>query len=30
MTQATAARVKPGLLATKPNRCWSWDITNGR
>ncbi|MGH3884776.1 MAG: IS3 family transposase [Pseudonocardiaceae bacterium] len=21
------ARVKPELLATKPNQCWSWDIT---
>jgi putative transposase len=21
------ARVKPELLATKPNSCWSWDIT---
>jgi putative transposase len=21
------ARVKPELLATKPNNCWSWDIT---
>jgi putative transposase len=21
------ARVKPELVATKPNRCWSWDIT---
>jgi putative transposase len=20
-------RVKPELLATKPNQCWSWDIT---
>ena len=21
------ARVKPELVATKPNQCWSWDIT---
>ncbi|MGH2604518.1 MAG: IS3-like element IS1141 family transposase, partial [Dehalococcoidia bacterium] len=21
------ARVKPELVATEPNRCWSWDIT---
>ncbi len=21
------ARVKPELLATAPNQCWSWDIT---
>jgi hypothetical protein len=20
------ARVKPELVATKPNQCWSWDI----
>jgi putative transposase len=26
--QAThPARVKPELVATRPNRCWSWDIT---
>jgi hypothetical protein len=26
--QAThSARVKPELVATRPNRCWSWDIT---
>ena len=26
--QAThSARVKPELVATKPNQCWSWDIT---
>jgi putative transposase len=25
--QAThPARVKPELVATKPNQCWSWDI----
>ena len=24
------ARVKPELMATEPNRCWSWDITKLR
>jgi putative transposase len=24
------ARVKPELVATKPNMCWSWDITKLR
>lgn len=29
--QAThPARVKPELVATQPNRCWSWDITKLR
>jgi putative transposase len=29
--QAThPARVKPELVATKPNQCWSWDITKLR
>jgi putative transposase len=26
-TPPTPAKVKPELLATKPNRVWSWDIT---